>query len=48
LREPSSAKVSIIDICFNCGFNNKVSFNNAFKKHHDMTPGQYRAANKPH
>ena len=33
---------NIIDIAFTAGFNNRASFNNAFKKHLGMTPSQYR------
>lgn len=33
---------NITQVAFNAGFNNRVSFNNAFKKHTGMTPSQYR------
>jgi AraC-like DNA-binding protein len=31
------------DICFNTGFSCESVFCNAFKKHHHMTPAQYRS-----
>ena len=33
---------SITQIAYEAGFNNRVSFNNAFKRHMGMTPSQYR------
>lgn len=33
---------TVLDIAFSVGFNNKVSFNQAFKKQVSMTPSQYR------
>ncbi len=32
----------IVDIAFECGFNNIGNFINLFKRHHGMTPSQYR------
>jgi AraC-like DNA-binding protein len=40
LRE--NEKSTITYIAFEAGFNNRVSFNNAFKKYMGMTPSQYR------
>lgn len=34
----------IIHVAYDCGFNNKASFNNAFKKHTGMSPSQYRTS----
>lgn len=34
--------LAVIDVAYQCGFNNKSSFNNAFKKHFKLPPGQYR------
>lgn len=42
LRE--DAKASITSVAFEAGFNNRVSFNNAFKKQFGMTPSAYRKA----
>ena len=36
-------KVAIIDVAYQVGFNNKTSFNNAFKKYTQLTPSQFRA-----
>jgi AraC-like DNA-binding protein len=33
---------SLIGIAYSCGFNNKVSFNNAFRKFTGISPGKYR------
>ncbi|MEQ9404298.1 MAG: helix-turn-helix domain-containing protein [Cyclobacteriaceae bacterium] len=33
---------SLLQVAFEVGFNNKASFNNAFKKHVGMTPSKYR------
>ena len=32
----------IIHVAYDTGFNNKASFNNAFKKHTGMSPTQYK------
>ena len=37
-----SSKKSLLQIAFEVGFNNKTSFNNAFKRHVGMTPSQFR------
>ena len=36
---------TLLDIAFEVGFNNKNSFNSAFKKHVGMTPSMYRKTN---
>lgn len=40
----SEAEKSLLQVAFEVGFNNKASFNNAFKKHAGMTPSEYRAS----
>lgn len=37
----SEEERNIIDIAYEVGYNNKVSFNKAFKKNTDLTPSQY-------
>lgn len=39
---------SIVDIAYDVGFNAKSSFYNAFKKHTQLTPSQFRAQGKSH
>jgi len=46
LKDPDCENEKIINIAYDSGFNNKVSFNNAFKKHTGMTPGEYKAKNR--
>lgn len=43
LLDPGQRDRSIIDIAYEAGFNNKVSFNNAFRKRVGCTPLAYRA-----
>lgn len=38
----SNQKIKVIDLVYDCGFNNKVSFYKAFKKRKGMTPKEYR------
>lgn len=42
LGESRWAKRSIADIAADCGFNNRMSFNTAFRKHVGSTPSSYR------
>lgn len=43
LADAGFKQFSIIDIAYQVGFNNKTSFNNAFKKFTHSTPSQYRS-----
>ncbi|MEL6557768.1 MAG: AraC family transcriptional regulator [Bacteroidota bacterium] len=45
LNQNSSQSIKINDLAISCGFNNKVTFNNAFKKSTGMTATQYRREN---
>lgn len=45
LAEKSKKELNIIDIAYIVGFNNKVSFNNTFKKTTGKTPTEFRNAN---
>jgi len=38
----SSAKMSILDVSLDAGFNSRSAFYNAFKKHAQMTPSEFR------
>ncbi|WP_144393053.1 helix-turn-helix domain-containing protein [Pleionea sediminis] len=42
LLKNGQTRFTILDIAHEVGFNNKTSFNNAFKKYTGMTPSQYR------
>lgn len=42
LRESNRSELHIIEAAYTVGFNNKVSFNNAFKKATGLTPTAYR------
>ncbi len=42
LRNPLEAKTKIIDVAYRSGFNNKVSFYQAFRKHLGTSPATYR------
>lgn len=42
LSDPGKTEMRIIDIAYTSGFNNKVSFNNSFKKVLGMSPSQFR------
>lgn len=41
LKEGKHKKTSIIDIAYEVGFNNKVTFNKSFKKYNQVTPSEY-------
>ena len=41
LEEANNENVNIIDIAYEVGFNNKVTFNKAFKKATTLTPTQF-------
>lgn len=41
IKNKGDKKLTIIDIAYKVGFNNKVTFNKAFKKRFDVTPTQY-------
>ncbi len=47
LLNPNSTNFKIISIAFEVGFNNKSSFNNAFKKFENSTPSEFRNVNQP-
>lgn len=38
----SEKDVNIVDVAYECGFNNLANFNRQFKKYKEMTPSQYR------
>ncbi len=38
----SEKDLNIVDVAYECGFNNLANFNRQFKKHKQMTPTQYR------
>lgn len=42
LEDPAKQNFTILSIALEVGFNNKASFNAAFKKHTGMTPSQFR------
>ena len=41
LKNDTDKKMNIIEVAYEVGFNNKVSFNKSFKKHLSQTPSQY-------
>lgn len=43
LRSDYQGNLNIIDIAYEVGYNNKVTFNKAFKKDTQLTPSQYQA-----
>ncbi|HNU32279.1 MAG TPA: AraC family transcriptional regulator [Bacteroidia bacterium] len=45
LAEKSKKELNVIDVAYMVGFNNKVSFNNTFKKATGKTPTEFRNAN---
>ena len=38
----ASPKLSVLDVAFQCGFNNTATFNRAFKHYFQITPREYR------
>ncbi|UJH66759.1 helix-turn-helix domain-containing protein [Allomuricauda sp. SCSIO 65647] len=42
LKEENGPKLNIIDIAYEVGYNNKVTFNKAFKKNTHLTPTEYQ------
>ena len=42
MSNQENAEMTLIELAYQGGFNNKVSFNKAFKKFKGMTPSQYR------
>jgi AraC-like DNA-binding protein len=42
LQEPGGSQQKIATVAFEVGFNTQVAFYNAFKKHTNMTPAQFR------
>ena len=46
LADPDRARMNVLTIAMDSGFNSKSAFYTAFKHHTDMTPSQYRQ-NKP-
>ncbi len=45
LADPAKSQFTILSLALEVGFNNKASFNSAFKKHTGMTPSQFRDSN---
>jgi AraC-like DNA-binding protein len=43
LSDPARNDESLLSLAFEAGFNNKTSFNQAFKKYTRTTPSRYRA-----
>ena len=48
LSQPKNDHYTILSIAYEVGFNNKTSFNAAFKKHTSRTPSQFRNSQKQH
>ena len=44
LSDPGRQADSLLTLAFEAGFNNKTSFNEAFKRHAGMTPSRFRAS----
>ena len=42
LADPAQTHLTILSIAYEVGFNNKASFNAAFKKHTGLTPSQFK------
>ncbi len=41
LKTEKNKKINIIDVAYEVGFNNKVTFNKSFKKYNKITPSEY-------
>ena len=41
LKADTEREKNIIDVAYEVGFNNKVTFNKSFKKINEVTPSQY-------
>lgn len=46
LSQESGKSMNIIDVAYEVGYNNKVTFNKSFKKETSLTPSQYRESIK--
>lgn len=46
LKKGEHTTTTLLGIALDCGFNSKTTFNRAFKKHTDTTPGQFISKNK--
>jgi AraC-like DNA-binding protein len=44
LSHPSDPKVTVLEVMYQAGFNSKSSFNTAFRKIEQTTPGAYKKA----
>jgi len=47
LKDPENEKFTIISIAYDCGFNSKSSFYNAFKKNTGVNPKEFLSKNNP-
>ena len=45
LADPAKARLNVLTVAMDAGFNSKSAFYTAFKHHTDMTPSQYRQRN---
>jgi AraC-like DNA-binding protein len=43
-RDPANAHLSLLGIALDCGFNSKATFNRAFRKFTNQSPGEFLAA----
>lgn len=43
LADPARVNETVLSLAYEAGFNNKTSFNYAFKKHVEMTPSRFRS-----
>ena len=42
LKDDQEKSLNIIEIAYEVGYNNKATFNKAFKKHTNLTPSQFQ------